>query len=40
MTTKNGMRGQAHAAVYFRFEDDLITRIEEYSNFISSDGGV
>ncbi|NIY62631.1 nuclear transport factor 2 family protein [Streptomyces malaysiensis] len=40
VTTKNGMRGQVHAAVYFRFEDDLITRIEEYSNFIPSDGGV
>jgi limonene-1,2-epoxide hydrolase len=35
VTTKNGMRGDVHAAVYFRFDDDgLITRIEEYANFI------
>ena len=30
----NGVRGQVHAAVYFRFEDGLIARIEEYANFI------
>ncbi|MDT5027935.1 MAG: hypothetical protein QOE61_4361 [Micromonosporaceae bacterium] len=36
VATKNGMRGQVHAAVYFRFDDGLITRIEEYSNFVPS----
>lgn len=35
VATKNGMRGEVHAAVYFRFDDaGLITRIEEYANFI------
>ncbi|MBL1118392.1 nuclear transport factor 2 family protein [Streptomyces sp. 110] len=35
VATKNGMRGEVHAAVYFRFDDKgLITRIEEYANFI------
>ncbi|MEU0483015.1 nuclear transport factor 2 family protein [Streptosporangium sp. NPDC006013] len=35
VATKNGMRGEVHAAVYFRFDDaSLITRIEEYANFI------
>jgi limonene-1,2-epoxide hydrolase len=36
VATKNGMRGQVHAAVYFRFEGGLITRIEEYANFVPS----
>ena len=36
VATKNGMRGQVHAAVYFRFDNGLITRIEEYSNFVPS----
>ncbi|MFE7972739.1 nuclear transport factor 2 family protein [Streptomyces shenzhenensis] len=35
VATKNGMRGEVHAAVYFRFDgDNLISRIEEYANFI------
>ncbi|MGI5439067.1 nuclear transport factor 2 family protein [Streptomyces shenzhenensis] len=35
VATKNGVRGEVHAAVYFRFDDDnLISRIEEYANFI------
>jgi limonene-1,2-epoxide hydrolase len=34
LATTNGMRGQVHAAAYFRFEDGLITRIEEYANFV------
>jgi hypothetical protein len=37
VATKDGTRGQVHAAVYFRFEDGLITRIEEYANFVPSD---
>jgi hypothetical protein len=37
VATKNGMRGEVHAAVYFRFEGDLITRIEEYATFVPSD---
>ncbi|MFD6159315.1 DUF1684 domain-containing protein [Nocardia sp. NPDC060256] len=38
VATKEGMRGEVHAAVYFRFDDDgLITRIEEYSNFVPAD---
>ncbi|GGP34126.1 nuclear transport factor 2 family protein [Saccharothrix coeruleofusca] len=34
VSTVDGTRGQVHAAVYFRFEDGLITRIEEYANFV------
>ncbi|ASQ97745.1 nuclear transport factor 2 family protein [Streptomyces sp. 11-1-2] len=35
VATTNGMRGEVHAAVYFRFDDKgLITRIEEYANFV------
>ncbi|WP_370949326.1 DUF1684 domain-containing protein [Amycolatopsis sp. cg5] len=34
VTTKDGTRGSVHAAAYFRFEDGLITRIEEYANFV------
>ncbi|MER6949122.1 nuclear transport factor 2 family protein [Nonomuraea sp. NPDC000554] len=34
VATKDGVRGQVHAAVYFRFDGDLITRIEEYANFV------
>jgi limonene-1,2-epoxide hydrolase len=34
---KNGMRGQVHAAAYFRFDDGLITRIEEYASFAPMD---
>jgi SnoaL-like domain len=34
VATKQGVRGEVHAAVYFRFEDGLITRIEEYANFV------
>ncbi|AQW56186.1 hypothetical protein ACIQPP_48540 [Streptomyces violaceusniger] len=35
VATTNGMRGEVHAAVYFRFDDKgLTTRIEEYVNFI------
>ncbi|MGW0953536.1 nuclear transport factor 2 family protein [Streptomyces sp. NPDC001212] len=38
VATKNGMRGEVHAAVYFGFDDaGLITRIEEYANFIPVD---
>jgi hypothetical protein len=36
VASKHGMRGKVHAAVYFRFEDGLITRIEEYANFVPS----
>ncbi|CAM4238655.1 hypothetical protein KIPE111705_45975 [Kibdelosporangium persicum] len=36
VATKDGTRGQVHAAVYFRFEDGLISRIEEYANFVPS----
>ncbi|MEV4896608.1 DUF1684 domain-containing protein [Nonomuraea sp. NPDC055795] len=35
VAARNGVRGEVHAAVYFRFDDEgLITRIEEYANFI------
>ncbi|BCJ50561.1 hypothetical protein Asp14428_20360 [Actinoplanes sp. NBRC 14428] len=34
VATTGGMRGEVHAAVYFRFENGLITRIEEYSHFV------
>ncbi|MFC4562347.1 nuclear transport factor 2 family protein [Nocardiopsis mangrovi] len=35
VATTNGMRGEVHAAVRFGFDDTgLITRIEEYANFI------
>ncbi|RJQ89670.1 nuclear transport factor 2 family protein [Amycolatopsis panacis] len=34
VASKDGMRGEVHAAVYFRFEGDLIARIEEYANFV------
>lgn len=34
VATKDGTRGRVHAAVYFRFEDGLITRIEEYASFV------
>ncbi len=35
VVTRNGMRGEVHAAVYFLFDDaGLITRIEEYANFV------
>ncbi|HWO61958.1 MAG TPA: DUF1684 domain-containing protein [Umezawaea sp.] len=34
VATKNGVRGQVHAAVYFRFDAGLITRVEEYANFV------
>lgn len=34
IATNDGARGQVHAAVYFRFEGGLITRIEEYANFV------
>ncbi|MFI9555586.1 DUF1684 domain-containing protein [Nonomuraea endophytica] len=38
VAAKNGVRGEVHAAVYFRFDDKgLITRIEEYANFIPAD---
>jgi hypothetical protein len=37
VATTQGMRGTVHAAVYFRFEDGLITRIEEYANFVPGD---
>ncbi|MFI6041822.1 nuclear transport factor 2 family protein [Nocardia sp. NPDC051321] len=37
VATKNGMRGELHAAVYFRFDDGLIARIEEYANFVPND---
>ncbi|MGW4772467.1 nuclear transport factor 2 family protein [Nocardia sp. NPDC004278] len=37
VATTNGMRGKVHAAVYFRFDGDLITRIEEYANFVPLD---
>jgi limonene-1,2-epoxide hydrolase len=37
VATKNGMRGEVHAAVYFRFDNHgLISRIEEYANFVPS----
>lgn len=40
VVTANGMRGQVLAAAYFRFDGDLISRIEEYSNFVPHpDGG-
>ncbi|MEV0161905.1 SnoaL-like protein [Nonomuraea fuscirosea] len=36
---RNGMRGEVHAAVYFRFDDaGLITRIEEYAGFVPAGG--
>lgn len=35
----NGMRGEAQAAVYFRFAGDLIDRIEEYANFVPGHQG-
>ena len=35
VATTEGTRGQVFAAVYFRFDEDgLITRIEEYANFL------
>ncbi|WBQ08410.1 DUF1684 domain-containing protein [Kribbella sp. CA-293567] len=34
VATTDGMRGEVHAAVYFRFDGELITRIEEYANFV------
>ncbi|SEO64570.1 DUF1684 domain-containing protein [Amycolatopsis saalfeldensis] len=34
VATTDGMRGEVQAAVYFRFEDGLITRIEEYAAFV------
>ncbi len=37
VATKDGMHGQVHAAVYFRFEGGLITRIEEYAHFVPGD---
>lgn len=33
VSTKDGTKGRLHAAVYFRFDDALITRIEEYAGF-------
>lgn len=30
----DGMRGTVHAAAYFRFDGDLIDRIEEYASFV------
>ncbi|MBT3153288.1 nuclear transport factor 2 family protein [Streptomyces sp. CHD11] len=40
VATKNGMRGEVHAAVYFRFDAaGLITRIEEYANFVPAGQG-
>jgi limonene-1,2-epoxide hydrolase len=37
VTTRDGMRGEVHAAAYFRFDaGGLITRIEEYANFVPS----
>ncbi|PWV55352.1 nuclear transport factor 2 family protein [Nocardiopsis sp. L17-MgMaSL7] len=39
VATAGGTRGQVFAAVYFRFDDDgLITRIEEYANFVPEQG--
>lgn len=35
VTTKDGQQLQVDAAVYFRFEDGLITRIEEYASLPS-----
>ncbi|MBF4514088.1 nuclear transport factor 2 family protein [Plantibacter sp. VKM Ac-2885] len=32
----DGMRGTVHAATYFRFDGDLIERIEEYASFVSN----
>ncbi|MGW4069245.1 nuclear transport factor 2 family protein [Nocardia grenadensis] len=37
VATTGGMRGTLHAAAYFGFDGDLITRIEEYANFVPSD---
>ncbi|WP_328604297.1 DUF1684 domain-containing protein [Amycolatopsis sp. NBC_00345] len=34
VATTSGMRGEVHAAVYFRFDGGLISRIEEYANFV------
>lgn len=34
VASTDGIRGEVHAAVYFRFDDGLITRIEEYANFV------
>ncbi len=31
VATTDGMRGQVRAAVYFRFDDGLIGRVEEYT---------
>lgn len=39
VAAKDGMRGEVHAAVYFRFEGGLISRIEEYANFVPANGG-
>jgi hypothetical protein len=34
VATKDGTRGEVHAAAYFRFVDGLIDRIEEYASFL------
>ncbi|GAA0588521.1 hypothetical protein GCM10009534_23370 [Kribbella sandramycini] len=37
VATKDGRRGEVHAAVYFRFDGGLISRIEEYANFVPAE---
>lgn len=39
VSTSSGMRGQVLAAAYFRFDGDLIDRIEEYANFVPHAAG-
>lgn len=34
VATTDGTRGEVHVAVYLRFVDGLIDRIEEYTNFL------
>jgi hypothetical protein len=38
VSTVDGMRRQVFAAAYFRFDGDLIYRIEEYANFVPHPG--
>ncbi|MFF4772886.1 nuclear transport factor 2 family protein [Microtetraspora fusca] len=33
----DGSRGEVHAAMYFRFKDDLVDRIEEYAYAVPAD---
>lgn len=39
VSTKDRMRGEVHAAAYFHFDGGLISRIEEYANFVPANGG-